>query len=72
MAFHRLYQQINAESIGVPCGSLSPGMVDTEGKYIFSSVLNSAMIKVGVVTIDMSSIGIKFENFMQAGCMDQG
>jgi len=31
MAFHRLYQQINAESIGVPCGSLSPGMVDTEG-----------------------------------------
>ena len=31
MAFHRLYQQINAEPIGVPCGSLSPGMVDTEG-----------------------------------------
>ena len=32
MAFHRLYRQINAEtSLGVPCGSLSPGMVDTEG-----------------------------------------
>ena len=31
MAFHRLYQQINAEPIGIPCGSLSPGMVDTEG-----------------------------------------
>ena len=32
MAFHRLYRQINAEpGLGVPCGSLSPGMVDTEG-----------------------------------------
>jgi len=31
MAFHRLYQQINAENIGVPCASVSPGMVDTEG-----------------------------------------
>jgi NAD(P)-dependent dehydrogenase (short-subunit alcohol dehydrogenase family) len=31
LAFHRLYQQINAESLGVPCGSISPGMVDTEG-----------------------------------------
>lgn len=31
MAFHRLYQQLNAEKLGVPCGSLSPGMVDTEG-----------------------------------------
>merc|ERR1712130_3391 len=30
-AFHRLYQQINAEGVGVPCGSFSPGMVDTEG-----------------------------------------
>ena len=30
------------------------------------------MIKVGVMTIDVSSIGIKFENFMQAGCRDQG
>ena len=27
---------------------------------------------MGVMTIDMSSIGIKFENFMQAGCRDQG
>ena len=25
---------------------------------------------MGVVTIGMSSIGIKFENFMQAGCRD--
>jgi len=30
MAFHRLYQQLNAEGI-VPVGSISPGMVDTEG-----------------------------------------
>lgn len=30
-AFHRLYQQLNAEDLGVPVGSLSPGMVDTEG-----------------------------------------
>ena len=31
-AFHRLYEQINAEAdLGVPCGSVSPGMVDTEG-----------------------------------------
>ena len=32
----------------------------------------SEIIKVGVVTIDVSSIGIKFENFMQAGCRDLG
>ena len=38
MAFHRLYQQINAEPIGVPCGSLSPGMVDTEGKFEFNPI----------------------------------
>ena len=31
MAFHRLYQQLNAESTGVCVGSISPGMVDTEG-----------------------------------------
>ena len=30
------------------------------------------MIKVGVVTIDVSSIGTKFENFVQAGCKDLG
>ena len=30
------------------------------------------IIKVGVATIDMLSIGMKFENFMQAGCRDQG
>ena len=29
-AFHRLYQQLNTEA-SVPVGSLSPGMVDTEG-----------------------------------------
>ena len=27
---------------------------------------------MGVVTIDVSSIGLKFDNFMQAGCRDQG
>ncbi|CAK9077710.1 unnamed protein product [Durusdinium trenchii] len=30
-AFHRLYQQLNAEDLAVPVGSLSPGLVDTEG-----------------------------------------
>ena len=30
------------------------------------------IIKVGVVTIDVSSIGTKFENFVQAGCRDLG
>mmetsp|Transcript_171051 Transcript_171051/g.548138 ORF Transcript_171051/g.548138 Transcript_171051/m.548138 type:complete len:256 (-) Transcript_171051:407-1174(-) len=30
-AFHRLYQQLNAEHLGVAVGSLSPGLVDTEG-----------------------------------------
>ena len=30
------------------------------------------IIKVGVVTISVSSIGIKFENFMQAGSRDLG
>ena len=30
------------------------------------------IINVGVVTIDVSNIGIKFEEFMQAGCRDQG
>ena len=35
-------------------------------------MVSTEMIKVGVVTIDVSSIGIKFENFMQAGCRDQG
>ena len=27
---------------------------------------------MGVVTIDLSCIGIKFENFMQAGCRNHG
>ena len=45
--------------------------------YIFEfqrlmSASQPEMIKVGVVTINVSSIGIKFENFMQAGCWDQG
>ena len=30
MAFHRLFEQLNTEGL-VPVGSLSPGMVDTEG-----------------------------------------
>lgn len=30
-AFHRLYQQLNAEQIGIPVSSLSPGLVDTDG-----------------------------------------
>ena len=30
------------------------------------------IIKVGVVTIDVSSIGMKFANFMQADCRDLG
>ena len=30
-AFHRLFEQLNAEGTSVPVGSLSPGMVDTEG-----------------------------------------
>ena len=34
--------------------------------------VKAEMIKVGVVTIDMSSIGMKFENFEQVGCRDQG
>ena len=36
------------------------------------SKLNAEIIKVGVVTIDMLSIGTKFENFVQAGCRDLG
>jgi NAD(P)-dependent dehydrogenase (short-subunit alcohol dehydrogenase family) len=37
MAFHRLYQQLNVENAGnadkakIVCGSMSPGLVDTEG-----------------------------------------
>ena len=30
------------------------------------------IMKVGVMAIDVLSIGIKFENFMQAGCRDLG
>ena len=35
-------------------------------------LLPTEIIKAGVVTIDVSSIGIEFENFMQAGCRDLG
>ena len=35
-------------------------------------VLESEIIKVGVVTMDMYSIGTKFENFVQAGWRDLG
>ena len=31
MTIARLYEQINAENLGVVCGSLSPGVVSTEG-----------------------------------------
>ena len=30
------------------------------------------ILKLGVVKIDMPSIGTKFENFVQAGCRDLG
>lgn len=30
-AFHRLYQQMNVEELGVPTASMSPGLVDTQG-----------------------------------------
>ena len=33
-------------------------------------MVKAEIIKMGVVTIGVSSIGIKFENFMQAGCRD--
>ena len=40
-------------------------------KYVLKKiVIISEIIKVGVVTIDVLSIGIKFENFMQAGYWD--
>ena len=38
----------------------------------FMVVGDPEIIKMGVVKIDVSSICIKFENFMQAGCRDQG
>ena len=36
------------------------------------NLLPLEIVKVGVVTIDVLSIGIKFENFKQAGCRDLG
>ena len=32
----------------------------------------SELIKNGVVKVDVSSIGTRFENFVQAGCRDLG
>ena len=45
-----------------------------KGKKIVISINGHypEVIKVRVVTIDVSGIGIKFENFMQAGCRDLG
>ena len=40
------------------------------GKPLF--IINSELIKDGVVKVDVSSIGTKFENFVQAGCRDLG
>ena len=39
-----------------------------EGKL--NSDLPPELIKDGVVKVDVSSIGTKFENFVQAGCRD--
>ena len=36
------------------------------------SILRPELIKDGVVKVDVSSIGTKFENFVQAGCRDLG
>ena len=41
-----------------------------QNKKICKVKVDTEIIKVGVVTIDVQSIGIKFENFMQAGCRD--
>ena len=42
-------------------------------KTLVWCISQAEIIRVGVVTIDRSSIGIKFEEFMQAGCkMDLG
>ena len=44
--------------------------IKNESLVYFSSwqlKIHPEVIKVRVVTIDVSSIGIKFENFMQAG-----
>ena len=34
--------------------------------------MQAELIKDGVVKVDVSSIGTKFENFVQAGCRDLG
>ena len=39
---------------------------------VVSKVRTAEVIKKGVLPIDVSSICIKFENFMQVGCRDQG
>ena len=33
-AFHRLYQQLNAEDMGIPVASLSPGQKERDGKGV--------------------------------------
>ena len=55
-------------SKNVPKKSTSLGRIMGFRQY----TLRPEVIKVRVVTIDVSSIGIKFENFMQAGCRDLG
>ena len=35
------------------------------------AIKDAEVISEGVVLIDMSSIGITFDEFMQAGCRDQ-
>ena len=39
---------------------------------IYPMIHKPEIIKVGVVLINVLSIGIKSEEFMQAGCRDQG
>ena len=37
-----------------------------------SVILDPELLKDGVVKVDVSSIGTKFDNFVQAGCRDSG
>ena len=47
------------------------GRIAKDSINFFCQKLAPEIIKVGIVTINVLSIGIKFENFMQAGCRDQ-
>ena len=38
----------------------------------FVNTVKPELIKDGFVKVDVSSIGTKFENFVQAGCRDLG